>query len=435
MNRYRCGGAFLFSICAIAALSACHDDPSAGPDAGLADLEASIVMPPVREVPLGIAGSYHGILHDRWRKPIKLTVQGALAKQEELVALVLQTKKGADLASKRAAIVGNRQLSLVERIVINDGLLEWAVSTDQQVAEAYDATHGWLSTTAIDLARLTPDFYQRRIWLADILRRLDLSQFFPILRARRDGKAYQEQCRAAGVPFPPSWPSSDWVSNGDLPVSKSFLPSDGVSVYSYRDPAVPGLCIALPRTTTTGEIDLMGFICQSATTGKTCYWDNLDAVTGSRIRGPLDTTRIDMLLVQNGNSLRSNCTSCHRGDNSFIQHPGTALDFGAEAQAAVWPSPVTTQAWSNPPALRARGSSPCSSCHAIAALSAGYCGDVLMPALGSLTPEPDRTMPPYGMPLVDYAADARALSEACGAAVPPVWPPATPGAASASGTR
>jgi len=362
------------------------------------------------DAPLGIFGTYHGILLDAERKPIQLDQKGAAELQDKLIAGVLEMPIGPELAAKRNAIVGNHQLSVIEKIVVNDALLSWAVATDVKVAARYGATHLAIGATAIDLAHLTRDFWQPRPWLLDVLRQHLADAFIPILRAGQRGQAYLDRCNAAEVPTPPNWPSSAWVARGEFD-GRPFLTSPSIRVYQYTVPG-RGQCTALPRLTSDGSIDLMGIICSSDTTGKACFWDNIDAVTESRIHGPLATTAMQIRYLQNGDSLRENCTNCHRGENVYVGQPGTRLAF---PRAPVWPAPVSTNpAWVNPPAFRVRGTSSCSGCHAVASLSTGaarYCGTVMRSAA-------DLTMPSTAAPIGWGSSDPEmtAIRSACAGA-------------------
>ena len=82
----------------------------------------------------------------------------------------------------------------------------------------------------------------------------------------------------------------------------------------------------------------MGVFCQSSTTGKACFWDSKDRVTGAAIQGPLDTPMV-IANLRNGDTLVENCTDCHRGENVFLVHPGTPLAFGASAVSPSWYTP------------------------------------------------------------------------------------------------
>src|SRR5678815_5846899 len=55
-----------------------------------------------------------------------------------------------------------------------------------------------------------------------------------------------------------------------------------------------------------------------------CIRDNKTA-DGTPITGP--DIKLDIDTIGNGMTLGENCTTCHRGDNVFNIHPGTALDL------------------------------------------------------------------------------------------------------------
>ena len=90
---------------------------------------------------------------------------------------------------------------------------------------------------------------------------------------------YMADCRAQGVPIPPDWAETgtSWVDQGNLNTNGGGTnllqgPVDA-HVWTYTDPNVRGACVALPREDGSPG-SLAGIICQSATTGKACFWDN-----------------------------------------------------------------------------------------------------------------------------------------------------------------
>lgn len=237
--------------------------------------------------------------------------------------------------------------------------------------------------------------------------RLKAARISPGLLAPGPGAEYIEACRDQGVPIPPDWPDSRWISQGSL--AFVFI-SQGrqAEVFAYKDPAVPGACYALPRFApgSTTSIELLGIICQSATTGYACFWDNKEADGVTPITGPDITLRIDS--IGNGRTLAENCTMCHRGDNVFNIHPGTALDLsrtGApggpyETDSAIRYTPLGQTEWVNPPPLfmppLPTGQSSCTTCHTLPLTTPPpgipgrpYCSSVLENAAML-------TMPPFG---------------------------------------
>lgn len=212
------------------------------------------------------------------------------------------------------------------------------------------------------------------------------------------GSQYIASCRAEGVPIPPDWPDARWISQGPLAfvfISRSYT----AEVHAYKDPAVPGVCYALPRRDSSGSIQLLGIICQSDTTGKACFWDNR-TIDDTPLTGVNLTLNIDS--IGNGSTLGEICTECHRGYNVFNIHPGTALDLSRptavggpyDTDPAVRFTPIAQGHWSNPGPLVLPAPSPgqrsCTACHELPETAgSSYCASVLENAARF-------TMPPFG---------------------------------------
>ncbi|MDQ2976016.1 MAG: hypothetical protein M3R69_11485 [Acidobacteriota bacterium] len=208
---------------------------------------------------------------------------------------------------------------------------------------------------------------------------------------------YFRDCGAQGVPLPPNWPDSRWISQG--PLAFVFISATlDAEVFAYKDPSVAGACYALPRRDSAGSISLLGIICESETTGKACFWDNV-AADGTRVTGA--NISLDINTIGNGSNLAENCTACHRGYNVFNIHPGSALDLsraGAvggpyDTNPAVRYTPMGQATWSNPGPLvlpaPPSGQSSCLACHELPQTSGSYCTAVLRSAAMN-------TMPPFG---------------------------------------
>jgi hypothetical protein len=214
---------------------------------------------------------------------------------------------------------------------------------------------------------------------------------------------YIETCRAARVPIPPNWPDTRWISQGRqalVLISKSL----DAEVFAFKDPAVPGVCYALPRRDSTGSVQILGIICQSAETGKACFWDNK-----ARDDTPLTGVglTLDINVIGNGFTLGETCTDCHRGDNAFNIHPGTALDLSRAGATggpyvtdpAVRYTAIGQSHWINPPALTLprppAGQSSCTACHDLpetkpaSGTKSPFCDEILHQAAMV-------SMPPFG---------------------------------------
>jgi hypothetical protein len=206
------------------------------------------------------------------------------------------------------------------------------------------------------------------------------------------GNDYIEACRAQGVPTPPDWPDDAlWYPEGEL--AFNFLGSHRVEVHTYLEPSVPdprGICYALPRTDADGQVRFLGIICQSNETGKACFWDNILRDNSRRLLAADYPLRIGH--IGDGFTLTETCTDCHRGDNVFLLHPGTALDVDRRwTRTRTRFSPIARPSFTNPPPISLAsppsGQRTCNSCHSIPAVSRRYCASVLAPASRFTMPE------------------------------------------------
>lgn len=142
---------------------------------------------------------------------------------------------------------------------------------------------------------------------------------------------YMAECRAQGVPIPPDWAETGtaWVNQGNLNTAGGgtnlLQGATDAHVWTYTDPHVRGACIALPRGSGAPG-SLAGIICQSATTGRACFWDNQLKSDPTHILGWSGKTLVISELVDGtdfaaGGNVGGPCASCHRGDNVFLISP------------------------------------------------------------------------------------------------------------------
>lgn len=217
--------------------------------------------------------------------------------------------------------------------------------------------------------------------------------------------AYMTECSNAtnDVPLPPDWRNDraqntalGWQFQGILPTNLVLASTEPVTeVWTYTNSK--GVCKALPRKNAGGDIKLLGIICQSKQTGKSCFWDNVRNTgpnAGNRREGAA-TDNMKISEIQGGDELNENCTQCHRGNNVFlVPNAGNPLGAGIYPDrpsryapiptgrmsgASVGPPPEVDTLWENPPASipkNTRGES-CSSCHEIPALTKKYCETLL----------------------------------------------------------
>ena len=249
------------------------------------------------------------------------------------------------------------------------------------------------------------------------------------------GQAYINECAANGVPIPPDWGSSQWQLVGSLSDSEEFISVTAeAQVYKFKSTNPEGACIALPRVSGngSGDIVLLGIICQGKQTGKVCFWDNQENDIGFNIG---QNESVPLSDFAGGAELKDGsggtCTSCHAGENPFILHPGTNLGMPALGDLPVmpdtWYDPLVHPDWpQNPgpstavPAIAGIGD--CTGCHTqsfagrfpqLSTAIAGYCGTILEQAV-------QRTMP-VGSPGSSAASShVNAMRALCGGAADPL---------------
>lgn len=225
--------------------------------------------------------------------------------------------------------------------------------------------------------------------------------------------AYMADCRAQGVPIPPDWAETGtaWENQGNLNTNGGgtnlLQRAVDAHVWTYVDPTVRGACVALPRGS-GGPGSLAGIICQSATTGKACFWDNQRKSDPTNILGWSGQTLVISELVDGtdfaaGGNVGGHCTSCHSGNNVFLISPDDPtwakvlrgpLNGGASGgrfttqvdSGRYVPLPVAT-GWTN---VVTTGSSCGGSCHELPPSNIRSFRDIV----NALTPPNRMPMPP-----------------------------------------
>lgn len=337
--------------------------------------------------------AYHGLVVDANFEPIKMDFNTVSKIQESMFSILYEPARvkalkqdGGDLKT----LFYDQQLQPKEQLLVRTAVLSALLAeSDAKLQARYvwryrllrDAANGLIDPRTV----ISPE-------AAAMMRRFDPDKFLPEPRSQ-----YADDCQAQGVPIPPDWPDSRWISQG--PLAFVFISTESTAeVFAYKDPDVSGVCYALPRHRGK-SLQLLGIICQSNTTGKACFWDNVSA-TGERLVGP--DVNLDIQTIRNGSNLGETCTSCHRGYNVFNIHPGSALQLtraGApggpyQTNPAVRYTPMGQPHWSNPgPLVLAAppaGQGTCLACHELPQTAvSGYCSNVLQNA--AMT-----TMPPFG---------------------------------------
>jgi hypothetical protein len=348
---------------------------------------------------------YHGLLLDANLDIIERTPENISKIQESIFAAVRKSARGDSLKKRGSELGGlfkDKKLKGQEQLVAREAALETLVAESDAATRArYEWRVRLLGagpSSGGGRAAISPALDKR---LREL--KVDMADTPPAPQARSE---YVETCRAQGVPIPPNWPDDKWIRQG--PLGLVFISTKyEAEVFAYKDPAVPGVCYALPRREGT-SIMLLGIICQSATTGYACFWDNKEADGTTPITGP--DVRLDIDTIGNGRTLGENCTMCHRGDNVFNIHPQTVLNLrraGApggpyETRSAIRYTPIGQPEWVNPPPLimpdKPAGQSSCVTCHTLPQTAPPpgfpgrpYCTSVLeMAATSTMPPNGDR---------------------------------------------
>ena len=338
-----------------------------------------------------ISNGYYESLYDAGGKELKIDKDQVLLMQDALIKELntnLSEEQQAQFKELKSDFLDVKQSSDVEKVLFQNVLLDGMISNlKPQLKDKYFPSFRLFrhhTHRLFPIPRLTD--YQ---WILDLLKQRSLLDHL-VLIPPLETDDYIKTCRENNVPIPPAWGSDLWIHQGTATID--FLDSDRTEVYAYKNPTVPGACMALPRwvvndTTGAEYIQFLGIICQSKTTGKACFWDNISNETGTRITGG-DDLAFNLTDIQNGNTLAEDCTDCHRGKNVFLIHPGTAIDISADhdIDPNVRYQPVSSQGWTNPPAYAERGDGACAGCHEIGELSFNYCNVLLKKAANQTMP-------------------------------------------------
>jgi hypothetical protein len=259
-----------------------------------------------------MAFSGHGILFDKDRNPVKLDSAAANKLQDELLALATAEKpveasaEAQSILKEAEALAANGKFDDINQQLARNVLLEVRLLGFRgEVQEFYGWRNEYLLRNILRNSQFSLELVDPAI--LDILRRI----------RRPVTTDYINDCRAHDVPIPPDFAltGTPWNEQGTL--SDNLLqPGSIAHVWTYNDPAKRGVCIALPRGA-GGQSDVAGIICQSATTGHACFWDNIRRDDPLRPLIPWSTEPLVISELMDGSNLRLNCTSCHQGNNVF----------------------------------------------------------------------------------------------------------------------
>lgn len=342
-----------------------------------------------------IAAAGHGKMFDQVGRLIELDDEKA---NEILASMIdvlwkpalreVEDREWREHLEKAVAFVKTEALKPADRVLVRSGIVGQLLRhAPQRLRERYEWRHRLI------LGRYH-DYYRERIErLSELFVVRELEGWIEIITAF--DSTYVSTCRGEDVPIPTPWSEtgSAWKYHGTL-TEKLIMSGYDAHVWTYADPHKRGGCIALPRGDGSPG-SAAGIICQSATTGKACFWDNILRGTSGFIGWKGKT--LDVNQLQNGNTLAQNCTDCHRGNNVFnispddatwakVIRPAQQSDVGAnftthvETPAVPRYIPVSTQAgWINPAAAQ------CIGCHERPAVNFSPPA-VMPPACGTLNP-------------------------------------------------
>ena len=238
------------------------------------------------EDPIGLTG--HGSLFDRQGRPIEATPE-----------FLAETLEGyLDALTARATAETMREFEQFRERIANATPAKAAPAARRLELMGMAAEVAWLSARQPPEDRIDTHINIIRYLLeTGAVEGMDTGEVPPELReifeetratpggggivalsTLAEGQAYINECAANGVPIPPDWGSAQWVSTGSLSDAEEFISqADPRRAYSSsQSTSPPGSCIALPRVAGngTGDIVLLGIICQGEQTGKVCFWDN-----------------------------------------------------------------------------------------------------------------------------------------------------------------
>lgn len=269
-----------------------------------------------------IAYSGHGKIFDEPLKEIVLTPSLIAALQQSMIDVVTKVDLERYGTGKEEAVhhaqelLHSGELEVEEELVLRGAILRAALEgAPSEVKQRLSWRNEVLLSHVLD-HHLGPGPEELRPDLLATLERLDF--FVPLDPGVTD---YIGDCRTHDVPIPPDWAETGtpWVLQGTL-TTNLLAPGEYAAVWTYTDPKLRGGCVALPRGN-GGPGSPAGIICQSATTGHACFWDNKTrGVEPERFLGWRGLT-LDISTLKDGSNLNDTCPSCHRGDNVFLISP------------------------------------------------------------------------------------------------------------------
>jgi hypothetical protein len=259
----------------------------------------------------------HGKLFDREMNEIQpdltlLTdIQRDLMRRIEPQSFSQKVRASSPVVMEASRLLQSSELRREEELILRGSIIAEYL---RDAPEDLRARYAWRNN-AIVTAFLNRSRYQLSPRLRDLISRL-------LDPNEGEDTAYMNYCRDNDVPIPPDWAESGtaWALQGTL--TENLLDPGGfAAVWTYTDPARRGGCIALPRGDgSPGTV--AGIICQSATTGAACFWDNIRRdPPGPEMAMGWRGQRLVVSQLKDGTNLNSACTDCHRGNNVFNISP------------------------------------------------------------------------------------------------------------------
>lgn len=249
----------------------------------------------------------HGGVFDAQYRQVAIDAGSALVAQQDLLKQLERSVP--TLAAKPRAIVRSGQkLALTARpaeaVAVNQVVIDQLVAVQPLRIRADLSARNRALAAHIGTSQLNPaivEFLKNQVIVA-----------FPTT-------GYMKACTTAGVPVPPNFSTTGtaWKFQGKL-TTKIIQADQDANVWTWASASRRGACIALPRGSGAPG-SLAGIICQSATTGKACFWDN--KLRGSNASLGWQGITLRIADLQDGNNLAENCTGCHRGNNVFLMSP------------------------------------------------------------------------------------------------------------------
>lgn len=381
-------------------LGAC--DPPSGQSGGQTDGKTELSalergIPPIPDdisPATMIAFSGHGNVYDHALKKIELSDKLVIEMQDDMTRLLLQDGQERLNKDVLQTVLEARKLALSGELQAADTLILQGALNSALLRSASERLTARLDWRHRLLVRRSRPYFVTRNWREILIPRYArlVELLRPWILVPRDTD-YVKRCEAEDVPVPPVWSQANfgqWKSHGAL-TTKLIDQGFSADVYTWADPHKRGGCILLPRGS-----GVAGIICQSASTGAACFWDNIRLTNGSRIDWQTETLNVNQM--EDGDLLASNCTGCHRGNNVFNISPDDATwakvirptnravtpgnTYTTNVEGVARYTPISTQpTWSNPPPSSTGGF--CSGCHEVATV--GFSAPTMPPACATST--------------------------------------------------